>query len=227
MAEETKTAEAGVSCWNRIGVWGDSSCEELPQAVHCHNCPVYGNAGRGLLDREPPTDYLSEWTRVVAAESQVQAAQAESVLLFRVEGEWLALRTHLFRELMEERVVCRVPHRSDDVFLGLVNVQGETQLCVSLHSFLRLEEREEEVEQISHIVYPRMALVEKEGSRWVFPLDEVHDVYRFHADEILEAPATVAKAAAAFTRGILRWQDQDVGYLDDDLLFPALQRRLA
>ena len=226
MAEED-TAAVGPSCWNRIGVWGDSSCEELPGAVHCHNCTVFGNAGRGLLDREPPPDYLSDWTAFVASEADVQAPQTESVLLFRIQGEWLALATHLFQELLDIRVVCRVPHRTDEVFLGLINVQGETQLCVSLSNFLRLEDQEDTAEQISHIVYPRMAVVEKSGNRWVFPLDEVHDVYRFHADEVFEPPSTVTKASAAFTRGILRWQDKEVGYLDDELLFAALQRRIA
>ena len=226
MSVESTPGSGTTSCWNLLGVWGDSSCQELPGAIHCHNCSVFGNAGRGLLDREPPADYLSDWTRVVASEVEAQAAQAESVLLFRIQGEWLALSTHLFKELLEERVVCRVPHRSDEVFLGLVNVQGETQLCISLSNFLRLENGEV-ADQISHIVYPRMAVVEKDGSRWVFPLDEVHDVYRFHADEVLEVPSTVAKATAAFTRGIIRWQDRDVGYLDDEQLFTALQRRMA
>ena len=225
MTEER--AGSPISCWNRIGVWGDSSCEELPKAIHCHNCSVFGNAGRGLLDREPPPDYLSDWTSVVASEVELVSAQTESVLLFRIQGEWLALPTHLFRELLDERVICRVPHRTDEVFLGLVNVQGETQMCISLSNFLRLEDQEDTVGQVSHIVYPRMAVVERAGSRWVFPLDEVHDVYRFHADEVLEAPSTVAKATSAFTRGIIRWQDNDVGYLDDELLFNALQRRIA
>jgi chemotaxis-related protein WspD len=225
MAEDF-AGKPGISCWNRIGVWGDSSCGELSQAVHCHNCSVFGHAGRGLLDREPPPDYLSAWTTVIATEAAVRAPQTESVLLFRIQGEWLALPTHLFRELLDARMICRVPHRTDEVFLGLVNVQGETQLCVSLSRFLRLEDQEDTSDQISHIIYPRMAVVEKSGSRWVFPLDEVHDVYRFHADEILPAPATVARSSTAFTRGILRWQGKDVGYLDDELLFAALQRRI-
>ena len=137
------------------------------------------------------------------------------------------MRSVLFHELLEERPVRPVPHRSDSVFRGVVNVQGEMQLCVSLANFLGLDRDSGESVRMSHIVYPRMALVEGEGYRWVFPLNEVHDIHRFNESEILQTPSTVSKATAVFTTGIIRWQGRNVGVLNDELLFGALARRIA
>jgi len=55
-------------CWNRIGVEGegDHSCIQLKTVIHCRNCPIYSSAGRGLLEREAPPEYLDEWTDILA-----------------------------------------------------------------------------------------------------------------------------------------------------------------
>ncbi|SDV46390.1 chemotaxis protein CheW [Chitinasiproducens palmae] len=45
--------EAVDDCWNRIGVYGDASCERLAEAIHCRNCEVYASAAIRLLDRVP------------------------------------------------------------------------------------------------------------------------------------------------------------------------------
>ena len=59
-----------------------------------------------------------------------------SVLIFRLGVEWLAFRTQTIAEVTTPRPVHRVPHRSNEVLLGLVNLQGQVQLCVSLHGLL-------------------------------------------------------------------------------------------
>ena len=62
--------------------------------------------------------------------------EAVSVLIFRLGEEWLAFRTQAIAEVTTPRPVHRVPHRSNQVFVGLVNLQGQVQLCVSLHGLL-------------------------------------------------------------------------------------------
>ena len=57
-------------------------------------------------------------------------------LIFRLGPEWLAFRTQTIAEVTTPRPVHRVPHRTNEVFLGLVNLQGQVQLCVSLHGLL-------------------------------------------------------------------------------------------
>jgi chemotaxis-related protein WspD len=125
-----------VGCWNKIGVWGDRSCPELEAAVHCHNCPVFSAAGRSLLDREAPDEYLGEWAEAITRPAETKNANGESAVVFRLASEWFGLPVHLCREVVEDCPIHTLPHRSDAVFLGLVNVRGQLQLCISLANFL-------------------------------------------------------------------------------------------
>ena len=73
-----------------------------------------------------------------AADGEHLLAQdkAASVLIFRLGEEWLAFRTQTVAEVTLPRPVHRVPHRSNSVLTGIVNLQGQVQLCVSLHGLL-------------------------------------------------------------------------------------------
>src|SRR4249919_2213065 len=85
------------TCWNRIGVHGDATCQELAVHVHCHNCPVYSRGALALLDRARVHD-LDEATRLFAADKQEQARGTHSAFLFRVGGEWLGISTAIVDE---------------------------------------------------------------------------------------------------------------------------------
>src|SRR5262245_44491396 len=111
---------AGTDCWNRIGVRGDRSCPELAKVVHCHNCPVFAAAGRRFLDAPSPPGYLDEWTDRLAAPPELAASDLQSVLVFRLGEEWLALPARVLVEVTTPRPVRRVPHRGG-LLAGLVN----------------------------------------------------------------------------------------------------------
>src|SRR5215831_16263868 len=98
-------------CWNRIGVRGDRSCPELATVVHCHNCPVFAAAGRQFLDAPYPDGYLQEWAQRLAAPREEAATDLKSVLIFRLDEEWLALSVEVLIEVTTPRQVHRVPHR--------------------------------------------------------------------------------------------------------------------
>src|SRR5216684_4892198 len=78
-------------CWNKIGVYGDHTCPELPHFVHCRNCPVHSKAGVQFLNRSIPAGYRREWTDHFAREKSPAVLGRVSALLFRVGMEWLAL----------------------------------------------------------------------------------------------------------------------------------------
>jgi chemotaxis-related protein WspD len=138
-------------CWNHIGVSGDQSCPELRTFIHCRNCHVFVAAARTFFDRPAPAGYLADWSQWLrgsaeqdargegsgddASEGQIHG-DTVSVLIFRLGVEWLAFRAHTVAEVTNPRPVHRVPHRSNEVFVGLVNLQGQVQLCVSLHGLL-------------------------------------------------------------------------------------------
>ena len=108
--------------------------------------------------------------------------------------------------------------------LGLTNIRGELLICVSLDRLVGLD-REVRKEK-AHTIYERLLVVQWHGSRFVFPVDEVHGIQRYHPDELKEVPATLAKNAANYSRGILSWRNKSVGCLDEELLFYTLNRSL-
>src|SRR3954447_825393 len=125
-------------CWNTIGVRGDRSCPELVQYVHCQNCPVFAAAGRRFLDAPSPPGYLDEWTERLAAPADAAAGDVESVLLFRLGDEWLALPVRALAEVTTPRPIHRVPFRGG-LIAGLVTIRGELALCVHLTRLLGID----------------------------------------------------------------------------------------
>jgi chemotaxis-related protein WspD len=210
-------------CWSRIGVWGDGSCPELRKVVHCHNCPVFAAAGQRLFERCPPAEYVAEWTRRLAQGEDDEARQTVPVLVFRLAEEWLGLDVGRTVEVASARAPRRVPHRSDRLLAGLVNIRGELQLCASLHELLGIEAggpaaagREQ----------PRLLVAEHRQQRWVFAVDEVLGVSRLPLPELRPVPATLACSLAHYTRGVFTREGRDVGLLDEDRVFEALKRRV-
>src|SRR5947208_600171 len=117
------------ACWQKIGVDGDRSCPELPKAIHCRNCQVYSDAGLRLLNRPLPEEYRRESTAHFGREKILAPPARSSILLFRINAEWLALPTQAFQEVAEWRKVHSLPHRRQSVVLGLVNIRGELLIC--------------------------------------------------------------------------------------------------
>lgn len=222
-------------CWNQIGVMGDRSCSQLATVMHCHDCPVYAEAGDSLLEREPPPNYLDEWINILAETSVeqeeiegddiiIRTAEAISVIIFRLGNERLAFPVKILQEVTHTCVIQPLPHRSNQLFLGLVNIRGEILLCASLSHLLNLSANEEF--SAKAINTKRMIVAGQETDKWVFPVDEVHGIYRFHSNELKDAPVVISKAAEAYTEGIIHWQGKKVNYLDSELLFYTLNHKI-
>jgi len=206
-------------CWKRIGIWGDRTCPELKQHIHCRNCPVYSQSAARLLDAPVPETYLATNARHYAQAKAVARPGARSVVIFRLATEWLALPTAVFREIATARPVHSLPHRRDRVVTGVANIRGELLVCVSLAAALGIER--------AAAPDARLAVMSREGARFVFPADEIAGLHRFDDADLSPVPATLAHAQAAYTRGILTWQGRPVGVLDDELLCYTLNRSLA
>lgn len=222
-------------CWNQIGVMGDRSCSKLPTVIHCHECPVYAAVGDSLLEREPTIDYLQEWLTILgetsanhelseANEAIVRTAEAVSIIIFRLGNEKLALPVKLLQEVTNPCVIQPLPHRSNELFLGLVNIRGETLLCASLHYLLNIELIEEDSPNANSL--KRMIVAGKTEDKWVFPVDEVQGIFRFNVKEIQDAPVVITKAEEGYTQGIVYWEGTKVNYLDSELLFYTLNEKI-
>jgi chemotaxis-related protein WspD len=213
-------------CWNRIGVWGNRECVELKKVIHCRNCIVYSSAAAQLLRADLPSGYLERWTAHFANVPQVEDRHVRTALIFRIGLEWLALSPSNLQEIVEDRPIHSVPQRRCKFLLGVANVRGELLICVALDQLLGLEKITPERSVSKRTIYSRLVVGGREGSRFAFPVDEVHGIHRFSPKELKEVPSTVSKAHTTYMRNILIWQDKSVGCLDDQFLFDMLDRGL-
>jgi chemotaxis-related protein WspD len=206
-------------------VHGDGSCPELKKFIHCRNCGVFSSAAHRLLDRPLPQEYRREWTLHFSQEKKRAAHAKLSAVIFRVGDEWLALPTQAFQEVAERRRIHSLPHRRQGIVLGLANIRGELLICVALSRLLSVDRAPSP--QLARTTYDRLLVTSWDGSRLVFPVDEVQGIHRFQGHELREPPATVVKSKPCFSEGILLWRDKAVGFLDPSLLFSTLNQNLA
>lgn len=223
-------AQSAVSdCWKTIGVWSSAKerCPRLLKVIHCRNCPVYSTAGRHLLDRQLPESYRRECTVAFARVKTEKKVTIHSTFVFRTGGEWLALPAKLIQEVLEFGVIHTLPHRSNAVLRGVVNIRGKLELCFSIGAVLGIDRYERNGGQGDKYTSPfRMVVAERFGERIVFPVSEVYGSFRYAEGMLQQLPVTVSGSRAAFTKGILCVQNFDVGFLDDRILFEALMRNL-
>lgn len=219
---ELTTVEPLSDCWNRIGVNGDQTCPELTTAVHCRNCPVFASAARVFFDRPPPTGYLDGWADLLARPVVVDDPDEVGLLVFRLGAEWLALGSKLVVEVTTTRPVHRVPHRSNNILVGLVNLRGQLQLCVSLHGLLGVTPAGTENGAEAR---RRLIVARRDGETWAFAADEVSGVQRVPRGHLQKVPSTLGNPAGSYSQAVFRWgDDRSVALLDDPRVFAALRR---
>jgi chemotaxis-related protein WspD len=160
----------------------------------------------------------------------VGTSEVISIIIFRIGVELFAIPVRLLLEVTPTCVIHTLPHHTNELFLGLVNIRGETLLCVSLSPLLGLTEELTNPSNNNYnsvtVTSKRMIVAGKDENRWVFPVDEVLGIYRFHLKELKDAPVVVTKASEAYTKGVITWQNKKVNYLDFELLFYTLNRRI-
>jgi chemotaxis-related protein WspD len=220
-------------CWNHIGVSGDRSCPELVPLVHCRNCSVFAAAAQSFFNRPAPEGYLAEWSRWLASSDTddggesgkqntggdvLRSGSAEhSVLIFRLGTEYLAFRTSALAEVTKLNPVHHVPHRSNHILAGLVNLRGQAELCVSLHGLLGIATSERPA---------RMIVLRDRDTRetWVFAADEVFGIEHVPRSQWHDVPSTLVNPGVGFSQAVLTWNGLTVGLMDEERIFAALRR---
>jgi chemotaxis-related protein WspD len=215
--------QSSISCWNDIGVKGDLSCQQLKAVIHCYNCQVYLETGRSLFNREVPIEYLEDWTMIVSQSATKEIQATISLMIFRIGQELLALPVSCLQEIVVPTIVHRLPHRSNQLFLGLTNIRGETLVCISLAHLLSLNV---DPDLAAKELCQRMIVAGNAEFRWVFPVDEVFGVHRFASQQLNQAPVVITKATETYTQYVLNWQGQKVNFLDTELLFYTLNLKI-
>jgi chemotaxis-related protein WspD len=224
-------------CWRVIGVVGDRSCPELERFIHCRNCPVLAEAARGFFERPAPAGYLEGWRAILEEPVEAVEADAISLLVFRVDKEWLALPAPALVEVTPVRRIHAVPHRRGTPLAGLVNIRGELRLCLSLHAILGLSGGPQATASAGPAdapeaeAVPRLLVIEpsgpRAGERWVVGVDDVAGVQRVPRSALRPVPATVSQAAARCASALFRWREEDVAVLDEARLCDAFRQAVA
>lgn len=200
------------ACWREIGVWGDRSCPELPQHVHCSNCPVFAGEARALLDRPVDPDYLAWLTETVATRAEEAAPPDRMVLVFRSGGERFAIDASAVRVVAPVSTIRRLPHRDDPALLGLVAVRGELMPCISLAALLGIPPAETDP------AAGLLVVLSERGSVTALLVDAAEGVEGIRRAEMRRPPDTIAKTVAPVTEGLHAIGTGDVTLLDRELL---------
>ncbi len=208
-----------VSCWRDIGISGDRTCPELTTVIHCHNCPTYTQTARQLFDR-PQLDLDPNTPNTPTPTPQHPNSEVENstLALFRLGQQWFALPAHLFQQVVTTRPIRPIPHRSNAILKGLVNIQGELILCVSLKNLLDIPT------EAPTKTLPRLLILEWETDRWSFSVDEFQGIESIAPQQLITPPSTVLTSTQTFTHSLLPWNECTVNCLDEFLLFEALAR---
>ena len=221
-----KEHDIPMNCWREIGISGDCSCPRLLELVHCRNCLEYNKAGRQLFDREIPKGFLEEWTQNLTGTKETETLDTISIIIFRIMSEWLAFKTVYLQETVNIRPIHYIPFRSNNVFKGVVNVNGELLLCVSALDLFESTQEEGKASS-GKTIYERMLVINREGERYVFPVDEVLGIYRMPLSELCGPPVTMSKTPTNLVMGIFNLLDKRIGLLDDEKFCQSLKRSCA
>ncbi|MDM9384290.1 chemotaxis protein CheW [Chlorogloeopsis sp. ULAP01] len=147
-------------------------------------------------------------------------------MIFRLQQEWLALSAQVLKETTPPKVIHSLPHRSNQILWGLVNIRGELHMCISLSHFLNLENSDRPGATISPVVYQRMVVIEQAGNAWVFAVDELYGLHKFHQYELKNAPNSLTATSQTYAKGLFTWHTRSVTYLDEELIFATLARKV-
>ena len=227
MMEELELNQQTDKCWKIIGVFGYGTCERLDEYSHCKLCPVYSESGRSLFDREAPEDMIKEWTKEISEAKQKEKTNTVSIVIFRIRNEWFALSTLFFKEAVNYRPIHSVPERNNDVFKGIVNINGELLLCLNSANIFGVDtSNEENDDNIKNPTYKRMIVLQENNDRYVLILDEILGVIRLSNDELVKGPSTLVNAPESLSKSIFEYQNKKIGYIDEEKLFASLNRSL-
>jgi chemotaxis-related protein WspD len=217
--------QKGEKCWETIGVFGAGVCDLLNEYDHCKHCPVYVHSGRKLLERPITEDLIEEWSEIFRQEKAFEIIDRISVVVFSISGDWLAIRTDLFQEAVVYKFVHFVPGRSNKYFLGVVNINGELSLSISMATFLDLPEVLP-INDKGKNVYKVMLVLNETCMKYAFPVDEFEGVISISAGSLEETPATLSKNENTISTKVFNHRNNKIGLIDDKKLLEILRRRL-
>jgi len=184
-------------------------------------------SAEGLFDRPPPKGYRDELTDAWQERDETKEHGVLSgFLVFKLHGEWLGISTNVIKEILPVKSVHSIPHRSNNILRGTVNIDGQLKLVVAIESLLEISQGVEndfrKLDQSSG-----MLILNQGADEWVIESPEILGIRRFNLDEMENVPVTVSKSTANYLKGIFYYDQKHIGLLEEELLFFSLKRALS
>jgi len=223
MPNPEQQSEPQNDCWNSIGVWSVNSerCSRLQEVIHCQNCELYKQAGRSRLGQQADNDYLQEWSDNLAQKPAEEHQDEQSAIVFKLGSEVYAMSTSILNDVTHPRQPHGIPHRSNNVLTGLVNIRGELVLCISLAGLLGLRKQPETDADTT-----RMIVAQFDDLTIAFRVDQVDEIMRYANHIIQQPPATLSMHNGNYIQGLLAHPDQQIGLLNHHLIHNTINRLL-
>ena len=177
-----------------------------------------------LLRRRAAADYLAEWETFIGKPKETPSTvHICGTVIFRIAHDYLAIPTAVVGQVTELKPVHRIPHQRGKTVQGVVNINGQLRLFVSMIQLLEIGSDHTLFESAQK---RSMMVVEREAEVWAFAVTEVCGIHYCDLCDLHNVPVNVAKSTANYLKGVFYWNDHSVGLLDDELLFFSLRKCL-
>lgn len=167
------------------------------------------SAGLRSIFAQPLTPAeLDAATAALAAPLEADAGERISLLVFECGGERMAIRAEEVARVVATAPMHRVPHRTNDVFAGVANHEGELLLCVRLERALGLSDAAVGAHRAAA---SRPLVVIEEGKRlWAVEVDRIDGVEDVASSALRDPPLTVAASHNGCTECLARIGEADI-----------------
>jgi len=203
-------------CWNKIGVWrtNDEICPTLSNVIHCRNCKTYVDSGLSLLNISYSNDYCSNNTKIYKQKAESKTNEKVSVIIFRSQKNWFALKTSIFTEIDNNKTVHSIPHNKNHFIKGLVNIRGELELCISLSSLISQTHKHTD----SPTNKVKLIIIKLDSGKYAFKPEEILGVHSINNNEIKSAANIITGDRDHLVSGSFDFNEKHIGLIDEGLL---------
>lgn len=153
---------------------------------------------------------------------------SESAIVFRIGSEWLALPTILCSRVTGVQPVHSLPLRRGGAAAGLVTVDGDIVVHLSLAALLGIDPQgAAAVAPRARAAVPRLVVLADTRGSLAIGVDDVWGICAYDPARVRPVPSTLTRALVSYTSAMLEVEELLVGCLDGPRVMHALSASLA
>lgn len=176
-----------------------------------------------LISKEIQENYFEKWANQFSEEKEKIEDDSLAVLIFRVENKWLAMKTDVFHEILDWKQTHSVPFRTNEVFKGIVNVNGELLLSISITGLLFIEKY---IDSDIDLAKRKIIVIKKDQQRYAFEANEFIGVVKVPQSQIQKERATISESQNPFFIDTFSYQGIEISLIEQEQLFAAIEKAL-